>query len=744
MDVLDIDQLEEVPDTPIRTMKIVIRPPRRNCGSEHSGQSPHNKDIGGVKKERSTSETRSEQGNFSTQQSKNQLITNGIGARRSLIRGYPRTSGPGHSGQLDCHAKSSTSRVHDFPSRNDFLFARNDLSGRQEDPVWNPQVSARKGGAFVVSSTDQSKPALGLPESFLGEDLKKGAVSSSELSYVQDMENLSLATNNLHKVKQVDDQNKVGVHISPRERKELAHNVKHDVMKNGYASVVTFPKVTGKRRLVRNGCISPHNIAKAKQPVGKDHSGFLTVEQSCTSFPATSSSSKDLSNVINLVSEDLSSCSAKGKGVMVHPSSFSEPNAQRANTSSRNIVVIDDEMAKPDGANQNTVRSFEEAGWRSTRNRSQRKSLQREKERDPQSHQNSPTCKDLSQSSRQMAVPFGQQTGCVDDHHSVIDSLGKRQKRGSTSSIHGECSTSAFDDSDIVFIGSSKDVSNNRSGGNQNHQGRDFLAPSVDVGDSSSQARNHSSQGLTLTCERDGDTRVRQVEADEILARELQEQLYNELPILGVTEIDEHFARDLQQGDVHHAFGGETNTITNRTRSVANSRRRPHIQSSTNVSRRSSLVRAFNNRAVTLRTRFPGQPRTLSQPRHRNSVFHPNVNVETRIEVLEALEAINNMGIVGSFLGTQRDFTENDYEMLLALDENNHRHAGASMNRINGLPLSVVQIENHEEACAICLETPTMGDTIRHLPCLHKFHKDCIDPWLQRRTLCPVCKSSIT
>ncbi|VFQ81404.1 unnamed protein product [Cuscuta campestris] len=26
-------------------------------------------------------------------------------------------------------------------------------------------------------------------------------------------------------------------------------------------SVVTFPKVTGKRRLVRNGCISPHNIA---------------------------------------------------------------------------------------------------------------------------------------------------------------------------------------------------------------------------------------------------------------------------------------------------------------------------------------------------------------------------------------------------------------------------------------------------------------------------------------------------
>lgn len=101
--------------------------------------------------------------------------------------------------------------------------------------------------------------------------------------------------------------------------------------------------------------------------------------------------------------------------------------------------------------------------------------------------------------------------------------------------------------------------------------------------------------------------------------------------------------------------------------------------------------------------------------------------------------------------------------MLLALDDSNHQHGGASVNQINCLPQSTVRVGlcmcgcvccwffaavNHtlldlgfcllchslllslsqtdtgEEACAICLEIPTVGETIRHLPCLHKFHKD--------------------
>lgn len=88
--------------------------------------------------------------------------------------------------------------------------------------------------------------------------------------------------------------------------------------------------------------------------------------------------------------------------------------------------------------------------------------------------------------------------------------------------------------------------------------------------------------------------------------------------------------------------------------------------------------------------------------------------------------------------------------MLLALDDNNHQHGGATHAQISNLPQSTVQViiivthwgcfclfisiftnnswckmqvENLQE-CAVCLEKPTIGETIRHLPCLHGFHKD--------------------
>jgi len=45
--------------------------------------------------------------------------------------------------------------------------------------------------------------------------------------------------------------------------------------------------------------------------------------------------------------------------------------------------------------------------------------------------------------------------------------------------------------------------------------------------------------------------------------------------------------------------------------------------------------------------------------------------------------------------------------------------------------------------CAICLDAFEPGEHLRMLPCMHAFHRDEIDTWLQQKASCPVCKISI-
>uniref|UniRef100_A0A803T2Y1 RING-type domain-containing protein n=1 Tax=Anolis carolinensis TaxID=28377 RepID=A0A803T2Y1_ANOCA len=44
-----------------------------------------------------------------------------------------------------------------------------------------------------------------------------------------------------------------------------------------------------------------------------------------------------------------------------------------------------------------------------------------------------------------------------------------------------------------------------------------------------------------------------------------------------------------------------------------------------------------------------------------------------------------------------------------------------------------------EETCVVCLETYKPRDVVRILTCRHIFHKRCIDRWLLKRRICPIC-----
>ncbi|GFY88563.1 hypothetical protein Acr_06g0005030 [Actinidia rufa] len=65
------------------------------------------------------------------------------------------------------------------------------------------------------------------------------------------------------------------------------------------------------------------------------------------------------------------------------------------------------------------------------------------------------------------------------------------------------------------------------------------------------------------------------------------------------------------------------------------------------------------------------------------------------------------------------------------------------------IPCFEYEAEERDEAvggtpdpCAVCLEGFKVGDKCRLLPnCKHSFHAQCIDSWLVKTPICPICRT---
>ena len=47
-------------------------------------------------------------------------------------------------------------------------------------------------------------------------------------------------------------------------------------------------------------------------------------------------------------------------------------------------------------------------------------------------------------------------------------------------------------------------------------------------------------------------------------------------------------------------------------------------------------------------------------------------------------------------------------------------------------------------SCMVCLCDFEDGEECRRLPCNHTFHKSCVEEWLSRSPVCPICKGPST
>ncbi|KAB2609394.1 NEP1-interacting protein-like 2 [Pyrus ussuriensis x Pyrus communis] len=72
---------------------------------------------------------------------------------------------------------------------------------------------------------------------------------------------------------------------------------------------------------------------------------------------------------------------------------------------------------------------------------------------------------------------------------------------------------------------------------------------------------------------------------------------------------------------------------------------------------------------------------------------------------------------------------------------------GLSRNVMNKLPSHVVLKDTKAArgcCCTICLQDVEVGEIVRTLPlCQHTFHLACVDKWLSRHALCPLCRRDV-
>ncbi|EEC77625.1 hypothetical protein OsI_16613 [Oryza sativa Indica Group] len=479
----------------------------------------------------------------------------------------------------------------------------------------------------------------------------------------------------------------------------------------------------GQRKLVRNGCISPSNIAKRSLKV--DEKREICSTSGLLHYPDTQVDASGKGNVIDLTDSspiirrqgntatDMEKRSGRKSaigraGETVIPlaanqvnSIFSEGNKNKGKEISHDVVG-----AKQSGeaymrrvcprsmGDSSSVANNDHTGIGSEQGK-MTNSCGRESGSSEQSNLDRASAAGDSNNS----IEGGDNNNSIGGAKTLQTAsfvnrtirISSRKRKRIASSYHpGESSSSV--DVDQPRVASSDSTAA------RNHTTHRHHIPVVDIDDICSPEVRPSLSGIGSSNRTSVDPNIReQLESDELLARQLQEQLYNETPhVVPTEEIDAIIAMSLQ----HEDNAQPTSRTARRFQSTT---RGPRVLRST-VPQHANRVRYdSNNRRIIYQ-------RALSR--------YPAAHIQPNIDL-------------------------NDYDALLALDENNHQHAGASESQINNLPQSVIQ-SNIEEPCAVCLDNPSIGDTIRRLPCFHMFHKECIDEWLRRKKLCPVCKSGIT
>lgn len=347
---MDIDQVVDVPDTPDRlaSRHMIGRGSVKDSTSPLAGNFRNLEPMNGLR-------------------GKGKLVTeNGHG--RKIVFCPPKFGNPERQ---DCINSNGFSSVENSSaSQNTHLFrraavekshnhkakqsigAQNMDQGKSLSGKFPPKLSIGQEGTAFFDLTKQSghtqhpRRAFPLGESKypVVEEMKRGQIASignSSVTHVPD--SLKMSRNAFKGKGKIDDNTFKGPAFAMVHGKGIDLS-SHSQCKSGeqmYMShSVRSPRVSGQKRLVRNGCISPLNIeTKAKQLAEQQSNSSENVVQN-QAGNAGSNRPQCFIDISDVVTEDDNSERRKGKTIVIDPYTPKECNTKFVETSSRSVNNI--------------------------------------------------------------------------------------------------------------------------------------------------------------------------------------------------------------------------------------------------------------------------------------------------------------------------------------------------------------------------------------------------------------------
>ena len=84
------------------------------------------------------------------------------------------------------------------------------------------------------------------------------------------------------------------------------------------------------------------------------------------------------------------------------------------------------------------------------------------------------------------------------------------------------------------------------------------------------------------------------------------------------------------------------------------------------------------------------------------------------------------------------------YEELLEWEQKrNHGPDPLLASLVDVFPQAKATPKDVDKQCMICLEDYKIGEDIMTITCMHRYHKDCVAPWIANSPTCPVCKADV-